>query len=511
MIPSHWKNNNNNNWMEVEDDSTVKKKRSLFDLERERSFGGISARKYRNEAANNLIPQISLEHVIGSKKSPSVGCLFCLKLNEGGDILASTTTDSVQIWNPQTGELLHTLKEHTEIVTSLVWFHHSNSDNPSFCTSSLDKTIKLWRNYKTVTTFKDHNDWIRCLGLSPQNETLISGCVSSVILGFNLEMEKVSFRIPNAHSSPSCPELNTINSLQFSNLNSNIFVSGARDGTIKLWDTRCLNKATNTFQAHNGKLNTTSFCRDDTKLLSGGRDSVLRLWDVRKMETMSSTIPEKGSSGLIQEYNKHFCQGYNVGCSFFNNEKHIVTGSEDKKVYIYEAVSGEVVKVLDGHPSVVHLVNCSEQDQLSILTSSIENCSILVWTPNATEEDVNTTKESVEKLEEDSFISQHRAAVESLMKKHGDQILKIFHKFNFTFSSPLDWQSLLSNVGTDTASSDLLHTINEMATDFAKALETHRQTSNLTTDMEEEEEEEEEELETEPFEREEHDDDSLEL
>jgi len=62
------------------------------------------------------------------------------------------------------------------------------------------------------------------------------------------------------------------------------------------------------------------------------------------------------------------------------------------------------------------------------------------------------------------------------MKKHGDQILKIFHKFNFTFSSPLDWQTFLTeNEGQGNHSSDLLQMINEMAADFATALETEQQ------------------------------------
>jgi hypothetical protein len=79
------------------------------------------------------------------------------------------------------------------------------------------------------------------------------------------------------------------------------------------------------------------------------------------------------------------------------------------------------------------------------------------------------------------FLAQHRNAVESLMHKYGDKILKvycdlcllfsslrdsallltvwilqIFHDHNFTFSATLEWQDLLERVGTDNPTADLL-------------------------------------------------------
>jgi len=55
--------------------------------------------------------------------------------------------------------------------------------------------------------------------------------------------------------------------------------------------------------------------------------------------------------------------------------------------------------------------------------------------------------------------------------------LKIFHQFNFTFSSPLDWQALLDDVRS-ADQSDLLQQIEEMANDFAKALDSYRHNNN---------------------------------
>ena len=61
--------------------------------------------------------------------------------------------------------------------------------------------------------------------------------MSSVIVGWDLEKFKISFRIENEAKKDY---LNTINTLNFQH-ESNIFLSGTRDGYIKLYDPRTNN------------------------------------------------------------------------------------------------------------------------------------------------------------------------------------------------------------------------------------------------------------------------------
>ena len=103
--------------------------------------------------------------------------------------------DTVRIWNVSSGKMEKSLREHTEIITSVVWMHqyggangsviggaggskpssasnhgnanstfsaassfgNDNSEEGGFFTSSLDKTIKYWRNYSVVATYTEHN------------------------------------------------------------------------------------------------------------------------------------------------------------------------------------------------------------------------------------------------------------------------------------------------------------------------------------------------------------------
>eukprot|EP00211_Chloroparvula_japonica_P009285 CAMPEP_0119122974 /NCGR_PEP_ID=MMETSP1310-20130426/3065_1 /TAXON_ID=464262 /ORGANISM="Genus nov. species nov., Strain RCC2339" /LENGTH=155 /DNA_ID=CAMNT_0007112709 /DNA_START=20 /DNA_END=487 /DNA_ORIENTATION=+ len=85
----------------------------------------------------------------------------------------------------------------------------------------------------------------------------------------------------------------------------------------------------------------------------------------------------------------------------------------------------------------------------------------------------------------------HRAAIEALMHKHGDLILRIFHTYDFSFRAPFNWQGLLHHIrevcalrqeqaqgagqgagaaGAETAD-DMVRAVNDMAADFTAALQ----------------------------------------
>ena len=62
----------------------------------------------------------------------------------------------MQIWDYEAphGKLKENIKCHQEVVTTIEWL---NSPEIHFYTSSLDKTIKLWKNYENVQTLSDHH------------------------------------------------------------------------------------------------------------------------------------------------------------------------------------------------------------------------------------------------------------------------------------------------------------------------------------------------------------------
>jgi len=154
-------------------------------------------------------------------------------------------------------------------------------DNTYMMSCSLDKTIKLWKDFNCIETFLDHNDWVRCLSISSDNKYFLSGCVSSVIKYWDLNKKKVLHVFNNSNDNPDL--LNTVNSLNFMSNSPSVFMTGLRSGAVKIFDVRKPDKLVRDFKAHKCKLNSVKFNKDDKYLLSSGRDSVARLWDFRNL------------------------------------------------------------------------------------------------------------------------------------------------------------------------------------------------------------------------------------
>lgn len=154
-------------------------------------------------------------------------------------------------------------------------------ENVFLMSCSLDKTIKLWKDFNCIHTFLDHNDWVRCLAISNENKYFLSGCVSSVIKYWDLNERKVLHTFNNSNDNPDL--LNTVNSLNFMSNNPSVFMTGLRSGAVKIFDVRKPDKLVREFRAHKCKLNSVKFNKDDKYLLSSGRDSVARLWDFRNL------------------------------------------------------------------------------------------------------------------------------------------------------------------------------------------------------------------------------------
>ncbi len=137
---------------------------SLHHLALNRSYmHSVSNGRFKWEAKCRelLLNQLQPEPILKKRKGdiPLHGCLFCIRLNEDASLLAATTAEGIEIWDPHSHKLIKKLKEHSEIVTYMTWF--SSSPTPSvsgaFFSCSLDKTIKLWMDYKLVATYKDHS------------------------------------------------------------------------------------------------------------------------------------------------------------------------------------------------------------------------------------------------------------------------------------------------------------------------------------------------------------------
>ena len=439
---------------------------------------------------NYLINNLSLEWIVLNNQQnlsySSInkdGCIFTINFNDFGTEMATGNNNhNIEIWDLKNKILKHTLTEHNEIVTGIEYFHNTNE---YFLSCSLDKTIKLWKNYKSFHTFIEHNDWIRCLSVSYDNKYFISGCVSSVIKLWDLNSNIVLNVIKNLNKKPH--SLSTVNSLEFMKMNNNIFLAGLRNGEVKLFDRRIKGKDENEsigisqeFYAHNSKLNSVKFNESENYLLSSGRDSILRLWDLRNLPN-SNDSPENIEKKIINEYKGHRCIGYNIDSNFFIKEKYIITGSEDYNIYIYDTVSAKLKKKIPVHQKCINLIK-PIPNSYSFAFTGLEDVSIFIWNPIKNTSRIIDKKYSEkynEKLESNYYdddmgfdiIDEKEneqqqmgvKMVEEIMSECGDMILKIFHNHNLTYSNGINFENLLEIIqkSDDQESLKVLNMINE--------------------------------------------------
>ena len=493
---------------------------------------------------------LAYENVSDASNNDDVfgGCSSCLSYTDDAELVAVAGPDCrVVVYDAATGKHKYAAEGHSEIVTGMAWVSPiaaAGATSRMFYTASLDKSIRLWSGSRHVATYRDHYDWIRSIAVSGDGGTLVSGCVSNNLFLWDTRTGRTICRtqamrgldeklksMPGS-ARPFCTSFEySVNSVDFFRTNHNLFVSGTRDGTVRMWDCRDVaGGAVSTIFAHGSKLNQVQMGQADAALLTSGRDSVIRLWDTR----MLGSSPEGNQKCLLTEFTGHKCRSYNISCTFFGSDGAVATGSEDNKVWVYDAKTGEVVRTLSGHGSVVHNIAAprSQSHSLQLASSSIESSEVNVWAAGYREleaeagdareawggaedcfrrmssleshvglprghgdiyesygggtggEAVATSSSAAAGAHEllgfwdggdepmtdtgeadrvgggggggggGSLLEMHRSAIESLMRKHGDMILRVFHACDISFRTHLDWAAMIQRLTGREASGD---------------------------------------------------------
>ena len=454
-----------------------------------KSFYYYGYNQSKNLLNNFYLKNISLDWVIlNNPQNLSInsmnreGCIFSMSFNDTGNLMASSNHyHTIEIWDMKQRKIKEIISSHSEIVTGVEFFH-KKEDNEYFLSCSLDKTIKLWKNYKNIHTFLEHSDWVRCISIREDNQQFLSGCVSSVVKLWDIPTQRVIGSIINQNSDPT--SLTTVNSLNFMNNNPNLFIIGLRSGEVKIFDCRIQNKNDNyiknvgivqSFKAHQKKLNTAKLNKSDKYILTSGRDSLLRLWDIRKLPK-ENEINQK----YIYEYNKHKCVGYNIECNFYLNENYIITGSEDGNIYIYDILNNKNYYKLKTLLKCINLIKQIPNTNYIAFTG-LEDISIFIWNAHKNiikfyekycnknnknddnlVEDIEAEKD-IEIEETDKGQQFCNKIIEEIMAECGDSILKIFHNHNMTYSNGINLENLSEIIqkSQDEKSANILKSITD--------------------------------------------------
>ena len=181
-------------------------------------------------------PWPSLQTVLTGHKAP----VDALAFSPDSQILASGAVDAeLKIWLMNAQELLCTLTDHVEPITSLAFSAHPgyllNQPGHLLASGSLDCSIKIWHispnapESRVIFTLTGHSEPVTCVKFSPNGQFLASASIDQTIKIWLIspDTENISLLCTlTGHQQP-------ILSLAFRD--EQTFASCSADGEVKIW------------------------------------------------------------------------------------------------------------------------------------------------------------------------------------------------------------------------------------------------------------------------------------
>ncbi|MEH2074007.1 MAG: WD40 repeat domain-containing protein [Nostoc sp.] len=173
-----------------------------------------------------LVCDLQTQQQLRTLKKPNHGAYsHCLAITPNKQILVDANGSSrIDIWNLETGELIRTLKAHSQRVNSIA----ISPDGETLVSGDNNSIIKVWSLLTGEETFtiNAQSGSILCVSISPDGQNLISSCGDCTIKVWDLQTGRGK-AIFNGHTA-------AVGSVAIST-DGQTLVSGSVDGTIKIW------------------------------------------------------------------------------------------------------------------------------------------------------------------------------------------------------------------------------------------------------------------------------------
>ncbi|KAK2587387.1 hypothetical protein KPH14_003103 [Odynerus spinipes] len=265
-------------------------------------------------------------------------------------------------------------------------------------TCGSDRKIKLWNPYKAVTlkTYGGHGDEVMDACPSCDSSQIVSGGLDKSVILWDVSTGTPVRRL-RGHAGG-------VTTVRY-NEESSMVISGSRDNTVMCWDIK--SKSTDPVQCLNEAKDSISSVRiSDHEILSASFDGKIRRYDIRVGQMYSDYMKDavtcasftrdgqcivvscasdvvrlidKDTGELLGKFTGHTAKDLCLESSVDCQDTHILSGSEDGKLWVWDLATQKVVAKLSGYRP-------SKYPTLSINVHPTKNCflaangsSILMW------------------------------------------------------------------------------------------------------------------------------------
>ncbi|KAI8816962.1 WD40-repeat-containing domain protein [Fimicolochytrium jonesii] len=147
-----------------------------------------------------------------------------------------------------------------------------------------------------------------------------------------------------------------VNAIRLFPNSAHLFLSAGMDNKVKLWDVYHDRRCLRTFMGHSKGVRDITFNNDGTRFLSASYDKYIKLWDTETGACISSYTTKRIP----------YCVRFNPDA----DKQHLfLTGCADKKIYQFDANSGEVVQEYDQHLGAVNTITFVDDNRRFVTTS----------------------------------------------------------------------------------------------------------------------------------------------
>jgi serine/threonine protein kinase len=286
-------------------------------------------------------------HVIDAHSS----WVTCVAINPVHPTFASSSLDdTIKIWNLTTGEELQTLKGHSRGVNTIA----ISPDGKVLVSGSDDYSVKIW-NFQTgalLGTLNGHTRDVNAAAISPDGKFFASAAEDRTIRLWSMNS--------GALLSTLTGVAGMIKAIAISP-DGRLLASGGLDNKTKLWSLKT-GEQLHTLIGHLNSVNTVAFSPDGQVIVTGSKDKTIRLWNTRTGELLRTWMDHSRDVNAI---------------AITPNGKTLVSGSSDTTIKLWDMASGKVLYTWTDHSDTVNAIAISPDGKL--LVSGSSDKTVRIW------------------------------------------------------------------------------------------------------------------------------------